>query len=173
MSEAIEKAWNKTKGDGDPEFAQVSPDFRAKLQSVYADAQAGAPESGIAGLEKFEAEIRKGVKSSGETDGTTTGAPSTRDNVARQAEETPQGSGAQDSEKGQKAKALKDAAGAQARVEHDEVNSPSFPSAARPLAAESPANASAESGTPTAAKKAAKKTAAKSGSKKASKKASK
>jgi hypothetical protein len=139
----VEDAWNKTRRDN-PEFAQVSPDFRAKLQSVYATAQAGGPESGIAGLEEFEKEIRKGAQSpEGES---AAGRPSLRDDAARNAEaersaeQTPKGGGAQDSEQ----KALKDAAAANRKVESDEVHSPSFPSAARPLAAEVPGNAPTE-----------------------------
>ena len=139
----VEAAWNKTRGDGDPEFAQVSPDFRAKLQSVYGAALAGQPESGIAGLEEFEKEIRSGVKSSDTSTAPQPGVPTVRDPAAvalgeQQAETTPKGSGAQE---GSEEKALKDAAGAAARVEANETHSPSFPSAARPLAAEAPGNA--------------------------------
>lgn len=162
----VEDAWNATRGDG-VEFAETSPDFRAKLQQVYGAALAGQPESGIAGLEKFEAEIRKGVKET-VTDGVPeAGAPASRDaaSVALAAEEkaetTPKGSGAQE---GSEEKALKDAAAAGSRVENDEVNSPSFPSAARPLAAEAPGNAPDPDEAKAASKKRSK-AAAKSGKK--------
>lgn len=190
--QVIEEAWNKVRGDN-PEYAGVSADFRAKLQSAFADAQAGQPVTGIAGLEEFEAEVRKGVKPEGEA--VPAGTPTNSDSVARQAEqpaeETPKGSGAQDSAKGQQAKAERDAAGAGARVEHDEVNSPNYPSAARPLAAEAPGGASApsaanegagaskKSGSKSAGKSAAKQSASKkegakqAGSKSASKNAAK
>jgi hypothetical protein len=186
MSKLIEKAWNKTRGEN-PKYDEVSLDFKAKLNSVYADAVAGQPSSGIAGLEEFEAEVRKAVESdkslqamqnlsnkpASSVDAAAipnSGQARTSDSVATlqasegspSAERTPKGSGAQDSEEGSQAKAEKDAAGAHSRVEASEVHSPSAPSAARQMAAESPANA-----TPT------KKASAKSATKKAAKKASK
>lgn len=141
---AIEQAWNKTRGDN-PEFQQVSPDFRAKLQQVYGAALAGGPESGIAGLEEFEREIRAGIKNPVQTPVAQAGAPTLRDPAAvalgeQQAEPTPKGSGAQEPEKETPEKAKQDAAAKNASVEHDEAHSPSFPSAARPLGAESPGN---------------------------------
>lgn len=172
----VEDAWNKTRGDGDPEFQQTSPDFRAKLQQVYGAALAGQAPSGIAGLEKFEAEIRSGVKADASRS-VEPGTPTVIDPAARvlgeqqQAEPQPKGSGAQ---AGSKAKALKDAAAAGSRVEANETHSPSFPSAARPLAAESPGNAPEEGGdarsTSTASKSASKRTASKKSAAKAASK---
>lgn len=154
----VEDAWNKTKADDDPEFAQVDPEFRMKLQQVYGAALAGQPESGIAGLEKFEAEVRKGVKESKVEGVPEPGTPTVRDAASRAlaeeekpAKSTPKGTGAQE---GSPEKAAKDAAGKNASVEHDEEHSPSFPSAARPKAAESPANTASKKG---AAKGASKK----------------
>jgi hypothetical protein len=135
QQKTVEEIWNGVKGDN-PEYRLVSPDFKAKLQSIYATARSGGPESGIAGLEEFEREVRTAVQAEGQTGSQF--APTLRDDVAKQqAEPTPQGTGAQDSEE----KAKQDAAGAQSRVEADAVHSPPFPSAARPLGAEAPGGA--------------------------------
>lgn len=168
-----ESIWNRVKAKDDPEFAATDPDFQAKLRAVHAEAQRGGPESGIAGLEKFEAAARQGADSPDTTTDPT--APRTSDALAAQvkeeraAEATPKGSGSQT------AKAQKDAAVAQTRVEADEEHSPSFPSAARPMGAESPANTSetvkaASKRTKAGSTKAASKTSTKTASKKSSKK---
>ncbi len=129
----VEQIWNEVRGEGNPEYAAASPDFRARLQHAFAEARAGRPETGIAGLEEFEREARASVKAEAQVGDPT--APTLRDSVAAQAAEpTPKGSGAQDPEE----KAERDAAAKNASVEHDEAHSPSAPSAARPLAAEAP-----------------------------------
>lgn len=126
--DAIKDAWNKTRGDN-PEWDSpaLDPDFRGKLQMAVDSLREGN-SSGIAGLKAFEKEVKKNLDKEKESGASLSTDPS--------AKPTPKGSGAQDSEE----KALRDAAAAASRVEASGVNSPKGATAARPLAAESPAN---------------------------------
>lgn len=158
-----EQAWNKVRNaeQGDAEYSQTDPDFRGRLAIAVGEASQGR-SSGIAGLEKFEQEAAKLLsKEKGEkielrdvSEGSQTvdeaisaegGSDSAgRPVVSAPSEENPDAKGESAVEKGSgaqgKEKALKDAAGAGSRLEASELHSPSAPSAARPLAAESPAN---------------------------------
>lgn len=163
---------------GDAEYLEASPDFKAKLGAAAAEARQGR-STGIAGLEKFEEAVAKDagvtLAQSGVDAARVAGAqqPTVFDEQSRalraeaaagaekDAKLTAKGTGAQ-KEEGKvagKAKALKDAAGAASKVESDETNSPSFPSAARPLAAEVPGSTPEKQANPK--KSGAKKSAAK------------
>lgn len=162
-----EKVWDRVRGD-EPKYAEVGPDFRAKLDHAEAMARAGQ-RTDIAGLEKFEDALAGEVKVDGDASARV-GSPSLTEGAKEEAVPSqPKGSGAQE---GSEAKAAKDAKGAQQKVISDEVNSPSYPSAARPLAAETPVNTPKPRSKGAASKTAAKssaKSAAKSGAKKAGK----
>jgi len=148
----IEKIWNKVKGEGGAEYANADPDFTARLAHAAREARQGRA-TGIAGLEKFEEAIAKdagvALSQSGVDAASTPGSPSV---VGDQPEDEPKAT-----KKGSKAKALKDAEAAGERVEADEVNSPDFPSAARPLAAEVPGTHPEKKAVKKSAKKSAKK----------------
>jgi hypothetical protein len=153
-----QQAWDKTRGDN-PKWEAVDAEFRLKLQNVAGIALANGPQAGIAGLEDYEAEVRRLAErqnkkshqmaapvspvDAGRIRGSNQpslreGATSEQLGQSEAAEPTPKGTGAQEPEPQTPEKAAKDAAGAQSRVEADEVHSPSYPSAARPLAAEAP-----------------------------------
>jgi hypothetical protein len=57
-------AWNAVKDPADPEYNSIhlSLDHRHKLYDVAASALKGEPAHEIAGLEAYEAEVRKRVK---------------------------------------------------------------------------------------------------------------
>lgn len=166
----VGKVWDKVRNDDDADYASAGPDFKGKLAHAASEAQAGR-STGIAGLEKFEQAVAKKegtTLSANDVDAgavsdaqarVSDGVDSKPSGTEGRAKATPKGTGAQDT------KALRDAAAAGARPEMSE-HSPSAPSAARPLAAESAAN--------TTAKKSSRRSkASKKSSKKAAKKASK
>lgn len=164
----IEKIWNDVKADDDAEYAFADSDFKAKLAHAAGEARQGR-STGIAGLEKFEEAVAKDAGKTLSASGvdaarTDASAPSVvgdrPEEDVSEASAIPAG--------GSEAKALKDAAAAGSRVEADETHSPSFPSAARPLAAEAPGG---RRSVDTAKKAGSKKTATKkAGTKKAAKK---
>lgn len=161
MSEVAQRAWDKVRGDELP-YEQVGGDFRARLEHAASEVQRTGVSTGIAGLEKFEEEVAKAAKVDVRDAGVDAAAVEgsvqarltdgvTPEDIGITAEAAPKASARKGAKKsgasktaakksGGKAKALKDAAAAGQRVEADEVHSPSFPSAARPLAAESPGN---------------------------------
>jgi hypothetical protein len=167
-----ETVWNKVRGDS-PKYSEIDPDFRARLDHAEAVAREGN-RTDIAGLEKFEDEMAKAVQEDVETPANA-GSPRLTEGAQPVAAQ-PEGSGAQEGTKG---KALEDAAAAGSRVEASGVNSPPHPSAARPVAAESPANrprskgAASKSAAKGASKSAAKSSSKKSGTKSSAKKSSK
>lgn len=184
----VEKIWNSIRGDDHAEYAKCDPDFRAKLGMAAGEAQQGR-STGIAGLEKFEEAVagkagtplsQSGVDAgfiagSGQARSSDLGTLSISETSGADVPATPiaKGTGAQKEEGKGVDKAAKDAAGAQQKVSADEVNSPSFPSAARPLGAEVPGTSAADTGEKGVGSKAAAKSGTKSASKTASKTAAK
>jgi hypothetical protein len=112
-----EEAWNKTRGEN-PEYRFTGPEFRGRLDMAVSEVR-NDQSSGIAGLEGFEEEVKS--------------------LVAKEKEDAKSGK-QPEGEPQTPERALQNAAAAGARVEAGEEQSPSFPSAARPLAAEAPGN---------------------------------
>lgn len=191
MSDIVKDSWNKVKGE-EPDYDNVTGDFRAKLGGVVGLARQGV-KSDIAGLEDFEAEVFTAVGKepkipygkpqsavfTGAVEGSgqarlTEGAPPPSDD----SEATGKPSSAKGSKKsasktatkaGGEAKALKDAAAAHSRDEMSEVNSPRS-GGARPMAAETAVGN--QQVLDSADKSGAKKSGAKTSAKKSSAKAS-
>lgn len=149
---AAEAAWNKVRDkESDPEYSRLGGDAKARLNTAIGEVSQGR-SSGIAGLEKFEEEVKKHVEVQNQPTSTVvsvtdSSVPPLAATAGAEAGAAPQpkGTGAQKggSKVSSEEKAQQDAAGAQQKVISDEVNSPDYPSAARPLAAEVPGTAPA------------------------------